>query len=89
MKMMRLLGVIEGVCLCLCSFSARSSFAQGSISPNPINTTIPVVTIKATDPLATWSGNPGVFTLFRSGNPAPSLLVYYQISGHGEQWCGL
>ena len=75
------MGVIPGVFFCLCLTVARSSFAQGSVNPPPANITIPVVTIKATDPWATWSGNPGVFTVFRTNNPAPTLNVYYQISG--------
>jgi hypothetical protein len=45
------------------------------------STQVPTVTIQATDPFATWSGNPGVFTVFRQGNPVPALNVYYQISG--------
>src|ERR1017187_2178808 len=81
MKMMRLMGVNQGIFVCLCLTVARSSFAQGSGSPTPTNTTIPVVTIKATDPFATWSANPGVFTLYRAGNPAPTLNVYYKIGG--------
>src|ERR1035438_7857497 len=81
MKMMRLMGVSQGVLFCLCLTVARSSFAQGSTSPTTTNTTIPVVTITATDPFATWSGNPGVFTLYRAGNPEPTLNVYYQIAG--------
>ncbi len=81
MKMMRLLGINRGLLLCLCSLVARSSFAQVTVSPTPISIGIPVVTIRATDPLASWSGHPGVFTVFRSGNPAPLLNVYYQIAG--------
>ncbi len=81
MKMTRLLRVLTGG---LCGFSlisASDSFAQVSGYPTPTNFTIPVVTIKATDPLATWAGNPGMFTVFRKGNLAPSLNIYYQISG--------
>ena len=81
MKMTRMMGVIPRVLFCLCLTVGRSSFAQGSGSSNPTNTTIPVVTITATDPLATWSGDPGVFTLYRAGNPEPTLNVYYQIAG--------
>ena len=76
MKMTRLIGVSQGVLFCLCLTVAHNSFAQTSTNPNPTNTTIPVVTIKATDPLATWSGNPGVFTVYRAGNPTPNLNVY-------------
>ena len=73
--------VSQGSIFCLGLITASSSFAQIPIYPTPTNITIPVVTIKATDPLATWSGNPGVFTVLRKNNPAPTLNVYYQISG--------
>lgn len=43
--------------------------------------TIPVVTIQATDVHGTWTGDPAVFTVFRSGDPAPALNVYCCISG--------
>ena len=59
---------------------ASSSLAQIIVSP-PITTALPVVTIRATQPDATWSGTPGVFTVFRAGNPAPALNVYYEIGG--------
>jgi hypothetical protein len=59
---------------------AFNSLAQVAVSP-PITTSIPVVTIQATDPTATWSGTPGVFTVFRAGNAAPALNVYYEIGG--------
>lgn len=42
---------------------------------------MPVITIEATIPLATWSGSPGVFTFFRSGNLTPPVNVYYCIDG--------
>ncbi len=44
-------------------------------------TTLPVVTIQATDPRATWSGDPGVFTFFRAGPTNMDLDVYYNIGG--------
>jgi hypothetical protein len=66
---------------CLTLIGAGNIFAQDSGSPTPTDFTIPVVTIKATDPLASWSGNPGMFTVLRRGNLAPSLNIYYQISG--------
>ena len=82
MKTMRSTWAIQG-----CQFAvfltlglAFSSLAQVTVSP-PITTSIPVVTIWATDPIATWSGTPGVFTVLRTGNPAPALNVYYEISG--------
>ena len=50
-------------------------FAQSSGS-----NLIPVVTIEATQPLATAT-NPGVFTIFRAGNTNGALNVYCQIGG--------
>lgn len=41
----------------------------------------PVVTIKATDPVALESGKPATFTVFRAGSTNASLLVYYNIGG--------
>ena len=42
--------------------------------------TVPVVTIQATDPIAT-PASPGVFTVFRRGDTNLTLNVYYQIGG--------
>ena len=42
--------------------------------------TVPVVTIQATDPIAT-PASPGVFTVFRHGDTNLTLNVYYQIGG--------
>jgi hypothetical protein len=42
--------------------------------------TVPVVTIQATDPVAT-PVSPGLFTVFRHGNTNLTLNVYYQIGG--------
>lgn len=42
---------------------------------------MPVVTVRATDPLATWSGDTGSFTFFRDGPTNASLFVYYRIDG--------
>jgi hypothetical protein len=66
---------------CVVLTSGRSSFAQVGPYPYPTNLNIPFVTVKATVPVATWSGSPGVFTVARTGNPAPALNVFYQISG--------
>lgn len=62
---------------------ASDSLAQTSIftGPTPTNMIMPVVTIQATHSNATWSGTPGVFTVTRTGNPAPSLYVYYVVGG--------
>jgi hypothetical protein len=56
---------------CLALVFAFAGFAQ----------TVPVVTIQATDIHGTWTGEPAVFTIFRSGDLAPVLHVYYCISG--------
>ena len=57
-----------------------NNFAQTSTG-GATNTDIPAVTILATDPTASWSGDTGTFTVFRRGNPAPDLNVYYRILG--------
>ena len=84
MKKLRLMEGIPGSVFLLTGV-AFSTFAQVTVSPpvvGPVSVpTLPVVTIRATDPVATWSGHPGMFTVFRSGNPAPSLNVYYDIGG--------
>jgi hypothetical protein len=74
MKKTGLIGTTQGALVFLGLILARSLVAQVTY-PTPTNISIPVVTLKATDPQATWSGNPGVFTVFRSGNPAPPLFV--------------
>src|SRR5579859_7802215 len=43
--------------------------------------TFPVVTLRATDPLASWSGDTGTFTVFRDGPTNAGLNVYYAIGG--------
>jgi Bacterial Ig domain/Calx-beta domain len=52
---------------------AYISFAQ--------TTTMPVVTVRAPDPLATWSGDPGLFTFLRDGPTNAELHVFYFIGG--------
>src|ERR1041385_2796312 len=44
-------------------------------------TSFPVVAIRATDPLASWSGDTGTFTVFRDGPTNMDLNVYYAIGG--------
>ena len=44
-------------------------------------TTLPVVTIRATDGLATESGDPGLFTLFRDGPTNQTLSILLGIGG--------
>src|ERR1017187_1723883 len=59
---------------CLLLALASAAFAQTGRS-------VPVVTIPATDNHGTWTGDPAVFTVFRSGTPAPALNVYCCIGG--------
>jgi hypothetical protein len=61
---------------CLSLALVSGAFAQTSISNS-----IPVVSIRATDNHGTWTGDPAVFTIFRSGDTAPALNVYCCISG--------
>jgi hypothetical protein len=55
---------------------AASSFAQTNT-----NTFFPVVTIRATDNIATYSGNTGTFTVFRDGSTNSTLNLFYRIDG--------
>jgi len=59
---------------CLLLVLASGAFAQTGSS-------VPVVTIQATDNHGTWAGDPAGVTVFRSGNPAPALNVYCCIGG--------
>jgi len=54
---------------------ATGTFAQ-TTGPN----TIPVVTVQATQPIATAT-NSGVFTIFRAGNTDATLNVWYDLGG--------
>ena len=81
MKKTRLTGLIQGVLVSLGIIIGNSALPQIATDPIWTNIAIPVVTIKATDPVGTWGGNPAVFTVFRSGSPAPPLHVYYDIGG--------
>jgi hypothetical protein len=65
-------GFFAAFCLLLALASAASAQTGGSV---------PVVTIQATDDHGAWAGDPAVFTVFRSGNPAPALNVYCCIGG--------
>ena len=75
MKMMRLLWPLYGILLAVCLLQTGAGISYASTP------TVPIVTIQATDPSATWSGNPGVFTVFRQGYLWEPVTVYYQISG--------
>jgi len=62
--------------LCLLTLAFASAlFGQTSGS------SVPVVTIQATTPVASGPGSPGVFTVFRAGGTNAILNVYYVIGG--------
>ena len=56
---------------------------SGTSAPVNINVVagIPVVTIVATDPTASVSGDPGAFTVYRAGDTNNSITVFYSIGG--------
>jgi hypothetical protein len=62
-------------CVLLAGWACRSS------AQTAIDSSIPIVSMEATDPLATWGGNPGSILIIRRGNPLPALNVYCCISG--------
>lgn len=67
-------GLFLGLSLLVLTFKTNA-FAQTTGS------TIPVVTIKATQPIASGPGQPGIFTVFRQGNTNEILNAYYNIGG--------
>ena len=66
------LGLITSLAVLACGLMAP---AQTTTSNEAI------VTIQATTPVASGPGNPGVFSVFRQGNPNAALDVFYQIGG--------
>ncbi|MDB6068719.1 MAG: Na-Ca exchanger/integrin-beta4 [Pedosphaera sp.] len=68
--------IIVAVCA-LFAFAYHSS-AQFT---GPTNTTIPIVTVVATDPVASVSGDTGTFTVYRAGSTSNALNVFYLIGG--------
>jgi hypothetical protein len=58
---------------CILPVFCVTSFAQTAA--------IPVVTVQATDPIASWAGDPGAFTLFRDGPTNAALNVFYRLGG--------
>src|SRR5260370_38144808 len=70
---------------CRILVAACALVASGYRSPaqftGPTNTTIPVVTIVATDPIASVSGDTGTFTVYRAGSTSNALNVFYLIGG--------
>lgn len=61
--------------------SSAIVFTAGIWACAQTSSSIPVVTIKATQPFASSPKNPGVFTVFRQGDTNQTLNVYYQIGG--------
>src|ERR1700752_2538365 len=55
----------------------NASVAPAQVVPPPV----PVVTIKATQPIAKESGQPATFTLFRTGPTNAALNVYCTFGG--------
>jgi len=53
----------------------------GKVFSQTAGNSIPVVTIQATEPIASGPGNPGAFTVFRAGDTNLTLNVYYEIGG--------
>lgn len=76
MKIRYLVGSLAGRAAVILLTSSLNNFAQTATSNS-----VPTVTIQATDPWATWAGDTGTFTIFRTGNPEPALNVYCCISG--------
>jgi hypothetical protein len=63
------------------AFGLFLTLASAAPAQTSISNAVPVVTIQATDIQGTWTGDPAVFTVFRSGDPSPALNVYCCISG--------
>lgn len=59
------------------------TLAGGAVAQTLTNTftNAPIVTVQATDPFATWSGDTGTFTIHRAGNTNPAITVFYALSG--------
>lgn len=58
--------------------SLNDAFAQAGGGGDSL---VPTVTVVATDPIASLSGNPGKFTVFRKGNTNLTLNVWYELGG--------
>src|SRR5437899_9295836 len=53
----------------------KTAFAQ-TYSNN-----VPIISVQATDPRATWSGDTGTFTIFRAGPTNQPVPVFFGLSG--------
>ncbi|HXR48465.1 MAG TPA: Ig-like domain-containing protein [Candidatus Limnocylindrales bacterium] len=56
------------------------TFGAKALAQTTDSNLIPVVTVEATQPIATAT-NPGVFTVFRAGNTNATLNVWFDLSG--------
>lgn len=69
----------HAVCLSLGILANSSPGSLGQTGPT--NTFLPVVTVRATDPFVSESGDTGTFTLFRDGPTNQTLNVYCVYGG--------
>lgn len=65
----------------LCPGFGASLIASLGLACSSLAQTVPVVTLQATDPTATWAGDTGTFTVFRAGDASQNLNVFYRIFG--------
>jgi Bacterial Ig domain/Calx-beta domain len=79
MKAMRLYRVLARVSLIVGLLGV--AFSPARVFSQTILTNFPTVTIRTLDPIAWWTGKTANFTVYRSGNLAPAVNVYYTISG--------
>jgi tartrate-resistant acid phosphatase type 5 len=62
--------------------------SEGSVAPRlvvnynpPANPALPVVSVVATDPAASETGDPGLFTITRTGDLTGDLIINYSVGG--------
>jgi hypothetical protein len=62
--------------------------SEGAVAPRlvvnynpPANPALPVVSVTATDPAASETGDPGLFTITRTGDLTSDLIINYSVSG--------
>jgi hypothetical protein len=79
MKIIRRFLPSQAVCLSLGILAGSSPASLGQTGPT--NTFLPIVTVQATDPFASESGDTGTFTLFRDGPTNQTLNVYCVYAG--------
>lgn len=79
MKTIRWFSPTQAICLALSVLLNSSPSSLGQTGPT--NTLVPIVTVRATDPFASESGDTGTFTLFRDGPTNQTLNVYCVYDG--------